>query len=368
LEDRLAPATFSAALTAGTLVITQTSAAVLDIQVSDNSALGVVAIDDHGDANLPSYFATAGRPSLAIRLQPADTTAVAYYTDTNRAGSVSLLLANTAARTLNLGGGATIGGSLTVTGGNGGLTVMELAALHVAKNATFRGGTGLDVLDLSSADATSVGGTLSMVRFNTIRSQSDSVGRLTFNAAGDATYNSLHLTGTKVLGSLIYVGGNGGDDIAIEYGAEVSGQVGVNFGSQLPADMSFFWLDQNSRIGGRITATGGSSGRDRVDLMGTVDGAVTVNLGGGENELDARGLFNSSMLAYTGGSGVDTLIYTLRDGSTRARFSARLGDGADSVTFGTPTVNPLFAFIDFGAGTDTFSGTVNFSCQFLNLS
>ena len=144
----------------------------------------------------------------------------------------------------------------------------------------------------------------------------------------------------------------------------------IHASAKLESDISEFVVDDDhgNLIGGRISVTGSPSGEERVQLDGRVEGAVTLNLAGGTNRVSLSGRYNGPTFGYTGGSGLDILTYTPTAGSFRARLTARLGDGADEVKFGTPTVNPSFAFIDFGAGTDTFSGTINFSCQFLNLA
>ena len=360
--------------------MTQTSAADGGIQIVDDPVAGTVTADDFGDANPASVFQTAGRPSLSVRLQETPAPAPAEYRiDSARVGSVSLSLRNTRQlQPLLLSGAAPIGGNLTVTAGDGGLQVIETGRLQVTKNATFRGGNGPDILHLNVVGGTSIGGTLTALKFNEVLTNpGDTFGRVSFNAAGDATPNSVILEGTNVLGSLSYVGGTrsdvlqlGGFGLSSQLCTQVGGSVQVNFGNQLGSDSSTFDLEGQPEnvIGGRISVTGSASGSERVSLGGTVDGAVSINLFGGNNTAELFGVFTGPTFGYGGGSGADLIVYSPSfAGSVHARFSARLGDGADTVNFGTPTANPSFAFIDFGAGTDTFNGTVNFSCQFLNL-
>jgi hypothetical protein len=373
LDDRLTPATFAATTVGGTLTVTQTAAAVGAISIIDNPAAGTVTVDDDGDANPAQVFNTTGRPSLSVRLLPADTTAVDYQINSPRAGSVGIRLNNTSPRTLNLAGGAQIGGSLTVTGGNGGLDVEEtgVAALHVTGNATFTGGSVADTLNLGVA-GTSIGGTLTLTRFNTVATSSgDTVGgNLVFNAAGEATANVLRLLDTEVVGSLTYTGGPRADSVLLNgTTARVDRNVTVALGTQLGAEFSQLLeeLGAGNIIGGTVRVTGGLLGTEGVTLDGTVNGAVSINLGGGTNSVFVLGLFNGPSFDYTGGAGADSINYGPLDGSAHARCSARLGAGSDLVFFGTATANPSFAFIDFGAGADTFSGTLNFSGTFLNL-
>jgi hypothetical protein len=373
LEDRLAPATFTAATVTGTLVITQTTAAAGSIVLSDDPVGGTVSVDDTGDFNPQSVFSTVGRPNLTVRFQPGDTGTIFYFFGSDRAGSVSLSVKNAGPRELRMSGAffGTIGGSLTVTGGDGGLNVTEPGAgLHVGRNATFRGGAGVDVLQLQVGANTSVGGTLSVVRFNEVgTSTGDTIGRLSFNAAGEATRNVLSLSDTQVVGSLTYVGGTGIDGVDMSGATtRVGGNVTVALGTQADGDFSQFTLWSGSTIGGRVQVTGGSVSTETVSLHGVVGGSIAINLGGGTNTVTLDGLFNGPTFAYVGGKGVDSVDYSPMDGSARARFTALLADGADRVNFGIPTANPSFAFIDFGAGADTLTGQVNFNCQFLNLT
>ena len=372
LGDRLAPAAFAAAAAGGTLTVTQTAAAVGAVTILDNPAAGTVTVDDVGDANPAAVFSTVGRPGLAVRLAPTDTTAVTYTIATPRAGGVALRLNNSSPRTLTLLGGAQIGGTLAVAGGDGGLSVSESgAALHVAGNATFAGGSGPDALGLG-VTGTSVGGTLTLTRFNTVStSAGDTVGgNLVFNAAGEATANVLSLIDTEVVGGLTYTGGPRADSVLLQgTTARVDRNVTVALGAQLGAEFSQVLEESGAGnvIGGTVRVTGGQLGTDGVTLNGTVDGAVSIDLGGGTNEVFVSGLFNGPSFGYTGGAGVDTVNYAPLDGSAHARYSARLGAGSDVAGFGSPTANPSFAFIDFGAGADTFGGTLNFSGTFLNL-
>ncbi|HKB04438.1 MAG TPA: hypothetical protein VKD90_19600, partial [Gemmataceae bacterium] len=199
--------------------------------------------------------------------------------------------------------------------------------------------------------------------------------RVVFKDPGGEHDDGLTLDGTQVAGGLTYVGGAQSDNVVIGgQPARLTGDVRISFGTQDKSEYSSFTHHPGSVIDGRVGVSGGPEGRDVVVLRGTIKGDVEFNLGGGTNETEVSGIFQGAAFRYAGGSGVDQINYKPSDGSARARFIARLGDGADAVTFtttvgplpGTP-VNPKFAFIDFGAGSDSFTGVVNFDCQFLNL-
>jgi hypothetical protein len=366
LEDRLTPVTFSAARVGGTLVVTQIHPVIGAIRIYDDPAGGFVSVADVDNGFVYDDFHIASR-NLVVRLAPTDATRVTYDILSPRAGSVSLSLRNTAARTLDLTGGAEIGGNLTVTGGDGGLTVTESAALHVDGRATFRGGAGYDTLSLGAAGSSL--GLLTALRFNAVgTSPGDTVARLVFRDPGGMFPDELTLDGTRVDGGLTYVGGAHSDTVVLGASpAWVGGDVRVTFGTQDELETSRFRLGQGGLIMGRVRVSGGRLGTDRVSLDGAVNGDVGLNLGGGTNTLSMFGDLRGPALRYAGGSGVDTIVYSGLASSAGVRFTARLGDGPDAVTFDTMATSPSSAFIDFGAGTDTFTGTMNPNYQFLHL-
>jgi hypothetical protein len=195
----------------------------------------------------------------------------------------------------------------------------------------------------------------------------DEVGPVVFRDPGGKFRDELTLDGTQVDGGLTYVGGTRADTILLRGTTRVSDDVRVSFGTQVEWEGSDFAQDASSVIDGRVRVSGGRLGADRITLEGAVNGDVGLNLGGGTNFVGMYGDFQGAAFRYAGGSGVDTIIYSALANSAGVRFTARLGDGPDAVTFDSMATSPSSAFIDFGAGTDTFTGTMNPNYQFLHL-
>ena len=373
LNDRIAPATFTSSSVGGTLVITQVDAAVGGIIISDDPGAGTVTIDDIADANPATVVSTAGLGSLKINLKSTDATPVLYDIASARGGSVALNFNNTAPRLLLLNGGFMIGGNFNVTGGNGGLSILEtVAPLMVGGNATFKGGSGSDLLNLTTVGGTSIGGNLKMIKFNGAGTNAgDAVGgNLIFDAAGESSPTVLFLMDSEIGGNLKVVGGTRADNISLggAVGTTIHGNVNVNFGGQLPADVSIFMqaAAPSSKIGGNVKIAGGNLGTETAGLLGEVDGNVRFNMGSGTNSAGITGLFHGSSVKYTGGAGLDMLMWNPLAGSSSAKLKAILGAGADTVLFG-PGVDPSSAIIDFGSGIDSVVGVVDFAVTFLNL-
>ena len=73
LEDRLAPATFSAARVAGTLVVTQIHPVSGAVRIYDDPAGGFVSVADETNGFVLDRFEIASR-NLVVRLAPTDAT------------------------------------------------------------------------------------------------------------------------------------------------------------------------------------------------------------------------------------------------------------------------------------------------------
>jgi hypothetical protein len=371
LNDRFNPATFTPQTVGETLVINQKTNAIGGIVITDDPASDLVTVQDTGDSS--NIFQLNGLKNLVINLKPGDTSLVTYDIVSTRSGSVTLNLKNTAQRVLFLEGGAPIHGNLTVIGGNGALVASEqLDALNIGGNLTIRGGASLDSLDLSVVPGASIGGNLVVAKLNDLFLDSAAIdGSLKFNDAGEANDNVLELKNSHVFGNLAYVGGAGSEDVDFEGTTpRVDGNVTVAFGNQLATDTSFFVQPAGSTsvIGGNVKVTGSNRGTDDVDVFGVIAGKIQINLGNGTNNAAILGTIQGPTVNYTGGSGVDTVTYDVVAGSAAARFTAHLGAGNDTMTFGNSVAeNPASAVVDFGAGIDALLGTIDFPCKTLHL-
>jgi hypothetical protein len=372
LEDRTTPVTFNFIGAGGTLTLNQVSAAIADLSITDDAATGAITVDDTGDQAPPLTLNTAGFSNLTVNLLTTDTVPLTYSIISPRGGNVALNINNAAPRGLTIVGGGSIGGNLTVTGGNGGLSVNEVGApLIVGGNATFNGGLSVDALNLG-VPGTLIGGNFNLSKFNVVLTSAGDVvgGTLSFNDFGEFNTNALVLMDSVVGLDLNYFGGARGDTVVLGGTSTVVGRnVSVNFSTQLPTDSSaLVQPSPSSVIGGNVNVMGGNLGMQAVVLSGVVGGSISINLGNAAvNTVVVNGLLGGSSFVYIGGVGTDTVVFSPVTGSNRVSFTALLGAGNDVVVFGNPFANPSFAFIDFGAGNDAFIGVINFRFNFLNL-
>jgi hypothetical protein len=370
LEDRWVPASFTWIGSGSTLTLTQTSAAIGALTITDN--VSSVTVSDAGDGSTATV-SLVGFSNLTVNLLSTDRTALTYNLGAARSGNVTLNIANASARGLTFNpGGNTIGGNLTITGGNGNLLVTETSALLLGGNATLNGGLSLDVFNAIGTTVT-IGGNFTLNKVNVVALGSGSVigGSLLFNDSGEFTPNTLTLTGTTIGSNLSYTGGSSTDIIVLNMASVVGGNLSVNFGTQTSGS-SELGINGTSQVAGSVAVIGGNLGTQSVTLAttATVNGSASFNMGSATNTIRWTGIFTGSTFYYTGGASVDTIVYTPAAGSANARFTANLGASNDSVTFGSgagAATNPSFAYIDFGAGLDSVLGTINFPFVFLNL-
>jgi hypothetical protein len=371
LESRVNPAAFNFFGVGDTLIITQVGGSTgTSLDISDDPATNTITLNDVTVSTIS--LSTSGFNNLRLNLLSGDSTIINYTQVSNRTGNLDLSVANTLPRTLNLSAVGAIGGNLTVNASTAPLTINEVGGpLVIGGNATFNGGSnGNDVLNLSGVGGTTIGGNLTINRFNNVDLNTDSIGgNFLYNAFGEGTNNTVDLVGTTVGGFFNYVGGNGTDGIVLGAATTVGGSATINFGNSV-GGISSFDLLATGVIGGSLSVIGSNLGTDDIDLEGFVGGNVLLNLGGGANDVDtvaATTVFGGQSFNYIGGAGVDDVTYAVSAASNRLRVTAQLGAGADFFRFLGNLQAPSFAFIDFGAGVDTVTGVINFPFTFLNL-
>ncbi|MGF1581942.1 MAG: hypothetical protein ACFCD0_21665 [Gemmataceae bacterium] len=247
-------------------------------------------------------------------------------------GNVSLRNANTVS--VSGTGVFSIGGSILVNSfqenDNSSFT---LSNVFVGRDVSVQTGNGGDIVMLSGSV---IGGSASAFLGNALTSQ------------------SFMLDGSSVGGRLSVLTGNGDADAITLTAASVGGPAYVNMFNGFGTNQ--FSFDADSSIGGSLVLLGGS-GTDQVNTFeGILAGNFYANLGGGQNDLDFTGssLFGTS-ISYFGGAGDDGILFEPATIS-QARLFASLGAGADSVALNTSGLQGLF--LDFGAGSDTFTQTV----------
>jgi hypothetical protein len=367
LESRVNPVAFTWSAAGSTLILTQTAGTVGALTLADDG-VGSLTVTDAGSPPALT-IATSGFANLTVNLLGADTPALTYNLTGVRTGNVTFHVANNAARTFTLGGGGTIGGNFSLKGGNGALTVNGTAPT-IAGNASFTGGNALDILNLSGTPT--IGGNLSLNKFNevTLLTGSSIGGSFTANSTSEFTNNQYALTGVTIGGSFTYLGGARRDRVDLDGPLTIGGNYFVSFGEQLPGLTSRVRLEPGTLVGGSVTVIGGNLGTDNINLRGAIAGNIYLNLKGGANDLDtvaATSIFSGSSFTYIGGSGVDDVRLRVSSLSARMRVFAQLGAGDDIFRFSGTQQPPSFAYIDFGAGVDSVTGTINFPFTFLNL-
>jgi hypothetical protein len=250
--------------------------------------------------------------------------------------------------------GVIIGGNVTINDALENPTVPDavtMTTVTIGGNLSFTGNNGFANL-LNVVGASSIGGNVTVSEGN--------------------SPNIFTSDSTLIGGSVLYSGGSNNDTVTFT-GTSVGGSMTVSLGFAAAAGNALTF--DGGVIGRNLSVTGGAA-IDSISISPgaatTIGGSAYFSLGDGTNTLTFKGLFgtSSSSLSYFGGAGVDTLTYNAAAGSSRVRLTANMGAGDDIVNFASgagAATNPSFAYIDFGAGVDTVTGTINFPFVFLNL-
>ncbi len=313
-----------------------------------------------------------------------------------------------------------IPGGLTVqTGGTNDIISIQLdPGAMIGGNVMVDTGAGNDFVEIVGTDLSStIGGNVTLSGLNAFLPNSvQSVtigGSLRVNNFFENDGIVFGLSGANVGGDFFVGTGNGTDDIIIDGGTIIGGQVQALLGNSLAGTQSFTMtagtsvgrnftllagnLDDSvvlsgviggsaylnfgnsvlsntlafnagSFIGGQLTVFGGN-GADSLDTFaGTVGGSVYANLMGGDNSFNVTGNVFGHSLNYFGGSGVDSFTFGATAQAPLASLYVSLGAGDDVVTLDSYPFTR--GFINFGAGTDTLNqapGLIFFNLILLNL-
>jgi hypothetical protein len=317
------------------------------------------------DRCCPSAVFSYDGTNLTLTGDNLGDTITAKVTATN---TVNIKFKSGAGPTINYGT-YTVGGTLTLNGGNGADTILLDLNGHIfGGNAKLNAGLGNNTVNVDSVAAADgqLQGNLSI----TSGSGADSV---TIGAT-----NAVSLGGVN---DTINTGG-GGDTVHVSHASILSGNVTflnantITFGdgtnvaqagnltiknAALGGQASSFTLAANSVVNHSFAFTGGN-GMDTVDIEGALDGSAQITTGNSTNSLTIGPAATvNSGLTYTGGSGADTV--SIDAGAViSGNLTLNLGDGNNTGNFNTAfTVNGSMT-VNGGSGDDnmgTFSGTVN---------
>ncbi len=177
-------------------------------------------------------------------------------------------------------------------------------------------------------------------------------------SGGDNLDSLFAVNGNTIVGSTFtYTGGDGRDEVRLNnaIGTSIVGNTTIDLGGYTGAGSQFARLNSASTsIGGtlRVNSTGASGTDVFIGHAGLNIGAnVLVDLGGGTNNADMLGNTGGMLARYTGGAGVDTVVYGLT--GNPVTLIVVLGQGNDSFTL-QAGVNIASLDIDFGDNADTF--------------
>jgi hypothetical protein len=384
-EDRITPAV-SVAMNSGALVlagdntnndvvITVNAGNTLDVQVN-----GAPAGSFNPTAGL---FATMGTGNDKVRLNLNGNTAT--LTNVVIRGGDGLdelsiesgtlqasvwLFGGNGNDKLTIGGATITGAALVLDGGAGddnallgGSTITANTWVSRAQNVSLGGAniTGNLVILPGEAKTTTAGSSGSEISGN-------------FYYVGTSADDHLNLSGGTIVGGSVYARlGNGSNSVDILPGAELNrvqiwggtGNDTVSIAAETKNIDMVLGNGTNSVTFGGATVTGnlriwGGNGADSVAMNahGSVTGNISLYMGNGANSFDGAqnvgGTFN-----YVGGSGVDTVSLTSpRTTSYAVRLHLGAGDDAFTYTHVTGNQDVSSFYLNFGAGTDTFTHNV----------
>jgi hypothetical protein len=365
LEDRLTPALTYVLDAAGNLTVTGTT--VNPTLTITEAAGNSVTIMDGASSNT---FAVPGNLNVNV------TSLNAVYLVTYNVGGTVLGNVSLSARSLGLvdvsvnGTGGSIHGNLTLkTGGGDDLVGVNAfgagSPLTVAGSLSVDTGAGNDFLVLGGIGDVTVGGNLFAYNVNTLLfgASTETVGGFTHittdtNTSGGANLVSTSAT-TTMAGDLFFTGTNASTNDVVLNGT-VGGRLFASLGNGAADSLV---AAATSVVGGSAFIQGGNGG-DSVTLLGSVFGNLSLILGNGGNTVIVGGTVGGTSISYLGGSGGDTFTYAAS--APAARLTGIFGAGDD--TFNLDSNSLASAYLNGGAGTNTFnpSVTINFPITLVN--
>ena len=371
LEERLTPAfDFLYNPTSDIWTVTQVQDDA-DITIEVDGSNDLVITDGGGG---PVTVGVAGG-SLTINLMDNSSGDLTVELDGLLFGNVSINLGNggdfdgDAIRDLSLttmgGTGIFIGGNLSITGGTGEQSVTFDDALGVGGSMNIDLGLGDD--SVSAASATSIGSNVSFRGVNDWDAPAAvTVGgsfSMAVNMETETNTFDASVTGATVIGgNLTYIGGNSDDDIFLDVGVVIGGNVNINLGNDISGGTQEVRLDNfggAAIIGGNVTIRGGTiSGNDSIisDADTIVGGNIYINTNNlGDDVVTLLGTVGGRSVSVITGLGDDVVTYGMT--GNRPRVYANLFLGDDTFILGDNVSNPSlsFLYVDFGFGTDIFT-------------
>jgi hypothetical protein len=270
------------------------------------------------------------------------------------AGANSIVNVSTGAA-VNLLGGLTINGNST---GGDTINVNPAAGSTIGPmtvNATGPVGTINKVLNLGSAGGATVFG-LTANNLDTVNVGTG--GTVTINGNANVTTRTNTVGGSTVtFGPTSTVTGTPGfGSVSVKF---------ANNGTSAAHDVATF----SGAIFGALSANLGNGFNDLNANTGTtfINGIVSINGNNGTNAVNlSGGSFAGTAIVFTAGNGNNTLnLSNIIAGN--AALTVSVGNGTNSVAFGT-TATLRSAVLIGGFGSNTFTGTINFTLRTFRFS
>jgi hypothetical protein len=348
---------------------------------TQDSDPGPVTVDNNGAGNA-IRFVNGGTSTLTpvthltLNMLNGSATSLTLDLDNPHAGDLVLNLGDGGRTTSLVGALNSIGGSLHITGGTGSQTVNAAvnARLLVGANLNLDLGAGLDTFS-TSANGMGVTGFANIAGVNSFNNGGNMTvgGSLTYNTSTDNENSTLTNTGTFAVGGLFtYTGGTGRDSILLTGagGTTLGGDALINLGDNILLGTQTVDIGAPATLSGKLTVS--SIATTNSDVLKTatgvvINGDIDVNLGGGTNELQLRGVFNGANVKFNGGSGNDKVTYGLTGNPVDPNIKLAAGDDQFIFEAGSQINNLLR--VDFGGGADSFTnnyGNFDFDANLLN--
>jgi len=276
-------------------------------EMRDSTVFNLVSV-----SNAITFFGNVGGPGSGVMVQG------------------NLIVSNTTANPL---GTYLLNGNLTFPGYSGLLAMDSLS--EVTGSVTYSGSTSTDGAFFMGT----VDGSVTVVGSD--GTNNFSLGLVSGNQAFAGTIH----------GSATFIGGSGVDSTATVDGSTVDGSLTLNtFDGANTYDLNHAFA-----VNGNFTIFAGNGD----DAVGTVGGSIAGNqkytLGNGNNSLTWSGTAGGGRFDFTSGGGTDALTI---NGINAFALNVNLGAGDDTFTYGVGA-RVGSAYIDFGAGTDTYNDNGN---------
>jgi hypothetical protein len=320
-------------------VFTGVSAISVDVG-SGNTTLNVVG-DATAGTTLTGDLTITGSGALALSLQ----------NNVNVAGNLALTHSGGQPLTVDVQGGGTTLGNVTITDGIGNSSVTLENGAQVAGALTLNLGDGTNEVRLQPGKGAgvSVQGPLTM----TGGAGSDSLLITGSSVTGDVAadlgigFNQVAVTDSTLGGQLSFDSNGQGETLAVQQGSVIKGDVTFTKGGDAGSSSTTV---QGSVVGGNLSVSSGA-GNDSVNVANASTGGIALHLGAGANNVTLDGAtVNGDMVQ--GDTGQETVAL---EGNTKVFGLVSINGGAIGSMNATVADTAITGYLSVvgGAGNDS---------------